>query len=126
MKQVIICICIFIFIVLLDMWTQNYTKESVAHITDNLNMLKDNVIEEEKEKSQQQLDRTIRDWDERYEYLSYYIEHNELEKVKTELVELKANIETEEYHEAATDIETSIFILEHIKQKTSVQIKNIF
>lgn len=125
-KQLLICLFIVILIVVVDICTQNYTKESVSHLTDDLNLLKESINNMDKENSKEQIDNTISNWDERYEYLSYYIEHDELEKVKTELVSLKANIETEEFEQGQADINRAIFILEHIKQKTALQIKNIF
>ena len=48
------------------------------------------------------------------------------EKVKVELVELKANIEVEQFEEATGNIDRAIYLLEHIKQKTELQVKNIF
>ena len=125
-KKIIICIAIVFLVIVLDIWTQNYTKESVAEVIENLNALKENVMLEKLDLAKEQIDKTINKWDERYEHLSYYIEHNELEKVKTELVGLKANVEVKQYGEAVGDIDRSIFILEHIKQKMELQIKNIF
>lgn len=125
-KQIIICIIIVLLVIALDIWTQTYTKESVTEIIGSLNELKESVMLEKLDIAKEQIDETINKWDKRYEHLSYYIEHNELEKVKTELVGLKANVEVEQYGEAAGDIDRSIFILEHIKQKMELQIKNIF
>ena len=65
-------------------------------------------------------------WKEKYETLAYYIEHDELEKVETELTKSRANIETKEYAVAIENIESCNFILEHIKDKSSLKIVNLF
>ncbi len=139
-KEIIICICIIIFVILIDFFTQNYSKKTIDKITDDLSFLKEeliSIINQEKFKQEnnnnkkddnikQITDDITNEFDNKYEILAYYIEHDELEKVKTELVNIQANIETEEYNEANADINRSIFLLDHIKQKMSLQIKNIF
>ena len=68
----------------------------------------------------------MKNWREKYEKLAFFIEHDELEKVETELTELTAYIKIEEYEEAINPLETSIFILNHIKEKFRLNMKNIF
>ena len=65
-------------------------------------------------------------WNEYQEKLAYYIEHDELEKVTTELTKLKADVETENYEFAIENLDNCIFILEHIKDKSALKIVNIF
>ena len=60
------------------------------------------------------------------EKLAYYIEHNELEKVDTEIVKAKADIEVQNYAIAIENLERCTFILEHIKDKNSLKIVNVF
>lgn len=126
-KEFIICTIVIFIVIVLNIFTENYTKESIALITDNLNNLKENmIIEEKQEESKEQIGKIVEEWDKRYQLLAYYIEHDELEKVKTELVSLKANIDVEEYEQGIPDLDKCIFILQHIKEKTAIQIKNIF
>ena len=54
------------------------------------------------------------------------IEHNELEKVDTEIVKAKADIEVQNYAKAIENLERCTFILEHIKDKNSLKIVNVF
>ena len=58
--------------------------------------------------------------------LAYYIEHDELEKVDTNLIGLKSYIETEEESDAVSELEKSVFVLKHIEDKTRMNLKNIF
>lgn len=110
--------------------TENYTKQSVEEAINNLSELREEVIKEEEninsDIAKERIDNVHEKWDARYEKLAYYIEHDELEKVETELTGLRGYIEKEEYTEAVPEIDKSMFILEHIKDKTSFNLKNIF
>ena len=125
-KELIICIVVILIVVVLNICTEKYTKESVTLITDNLDTLKLAIQEKNNEETSKQINDIIEEWDNRYKKLAYYIEHDDLEKVETELVALKANIEVEEYEQGMSDLNRCIFILEHIKEKSALQIKNIF
>lgn len=127
-KEIIICSIVIIIVVGLNILTENYTKESVALMTGNLENLKENMVSEEqnKENINKQIDDILNNWNERHKKLAYYIEHDELEKVETELVLLKGNIEVKQYEQGIPNLSNCIFILEHIKEKTALKIKNIF
>lgn len=127
-KEIIICIVVIVLVITLNIWTENYTKESIAKMSDRLETLKQAMNEEErnKENIESQINNILDDWNNRYQKLAYYIEHDELEKVKTELVSLKANIDVEEYEQGIPDLDKCVFILDHIKEKSALQIKNIF
>lgn len=127
-KEWIICFIVIIVIVIANIITQNYTKNSVDIMDKKLEELKQELIKEEiqKEKIEEKMQEVMNIWKEKYEKLAYYIEHDELEKVETELTSLNAHIEVEEYEEGVPELEKSIFILNHIKDKFKFDIKNIF
>lgn len=127
-KEGIICFIVILIVIISDVITQNYTKNSIEFMDKKLETFKIDLIQEEKQKENinEEMDDIIRQWRKRYEKLAYYIEHDELEKVETELTSLKANIEVENYEEGIPDLEKSIFILNHIKEKFKLDIKNIF
>ena len=127
-KEWIICIVVIFIVLVANIVTQNYTKDSVEYMDKKLKALKETLLKEEveKEKVQEEMDDVMKDWKKRYEKLAYFIEHDELEKVETELTSLKANIRVEQYKEGVPDLDKSIFILDHIKEKFKLNIKNIF
>lgn len=127
-KEWIICIIIIFIVLSANIITQNYTKNSVEYMDKKLEALKETLLkkEVEKEKVQEEMEDVIKDWKKKYEKLAYFIEHDELEKVETELTSLKANIEVEQYKEGVPDLDKSIFILNHINEKFKLNIKNIF
>ena len=125
-KETVICIIIVIAIFSLDMFTQNYTNHAVADISDRFSSLRGNILKEDKDQMDEELKKLDENWNEMHDKLAYYIEHDELEKVKTELTGLKGYIEKEEYKEAVPELDKSVYILEHIKDKTALNLKNIF
>ena len=127
-KELIISIVIVVVIVIGDVITQKYTKKSVETISNDLNSLRqelnvDNVNQEEAEIHFANIEKK---WDNMQEKMAYYIEHDELEKVRTNLTELKSHTETEEYEEAINDLDKSVFVLEHIEETSEFNLKNIF
>ena len=83
-------------------------------------------VNKEQEESTKKMEEIESLWEEKDETMSYYIEHNEIEKVKTELTKLKANIETKDYQTAVESLDNCAFILKHIKDKSALKIVNIF
>lgn len=127
-KEWIICIIVILIVTVTDIITQNYTNKSVECMDDKLEVLKEELMKEEvqNKKVGEQMQDVIKTWKEKYKKLAYYIEHDELEKVETELTSLSAHINVEEYEDGVPELEKSIFILNHIKEKFKFDIKNIF
>lgn len=65
-------------------------------------------------------------WENRKDKLAYYIEHDEIEKVETHLTMLESNIEVEDYEHALGELDSCRFVLEHIQDKESFKLKNVF
>ena len=125
-KELIIISVVIILIVGLDIVTGNYTKESVDGISKGLNELRGYIQEENKEKVKNKMEEIKEKWEERYKVLAFYIEHDELEKIETELTGLEADISIDEYKNCVSGIDTTIFILEHIKEKEEFHLRSIF
>lgn len=125
-KEIVIIIIVIVLVVGLDIVSNNYLKESITELTNELNELKVEILEENKQESQRQMKEVKELWEKRYKVLAYYIEHDELEKVETELVRLASDIEMEEYKHCINELNTAIFILEHIGQKEKFDIISIF
>lgn len=129
-KELIICVIIVILIFVGNGITQNFTNDSVQEASKILEELRGEIIKNEEEVNfsyaKEKIDEIHEKWKIRYEKLTFYIEHDELEKVETEFTGLKAYIDKKEYTEALAELDKSIYILEHIKQKGSFNLKNIF
>lgn len=127
-KEVIITIIIVITIVTGNILTRNYTKSSVDSMNKELAQIREELIKEERQEAKivEQMNQIDRKWQKLSEELAYYIEHDELEKVETDLVALRANIDTQEYETGIENLDRCKFILDHIKDKEALKIKNIF
>ena len=126
-KELIICIAVIVIVIVGDVLTQNYTKQSTKEVNEKLSDLKLELLEEkDKNKISEKISELRENWDKRQEVLAFFIEHDELEKVETQLFVLSGEIEANLYDDAIPEIEKCIFILEHIEDKTAFNIKNIF
>ena len=137
-KELVICIFIIALIIVANIITQNYTTNSVNQMSERLDVvsqiaidnantnLRDNNKELDKEKLKREIDNLENVWNELQEKLAYYIEHDELEKVETQIYAIKGFYEIEKYDEILPESEKCSFILKHIQEKTKLSIKNIF
>lgn len=125
-KEIIIIIVAITLVISLDIVTNNYTKETVEIMRGKLSILREYIFEENKEKSDLQIPDIEKEWDERYKILAFYLEHDELEKVNTELTSIKAFLDMEEYSECMNSLDKCVFILEHIQEKEETSLKSVF
>ena len=128
LKEFFICTIILIFIFLGNGITQGYSRDSIENINGKLTNLreemhKEKINEEEVIKHEEEIDR---EWKEMFSKLAYYIEHEELEKVSTNLENIKTYIQLKEYDNAIKEVNEGIYILNHIEDKYSFNLQNIF
>ena len=130
LKEIIICITIVTTIVIGNGVTQKYTTESVDEMVNLLHNIKTEIFEKKENidinNLESEIDQLKDKWEKRHEKLAFYIEHDELEKVETNLTGLKGEIEGEEYGEVMSRLDQSVFLLEHIEDKYKFNLQNIF
>lgn len=124
-KELIISIIIIIVIFVTNYITENFTQETIVTVSQNLQQIKKNIEQEEKT-ILESVNETQEKWNEARNKLAYYIEHDELEKIETELIAMTGYIEQEEYAEAVASIEKTKYILEHLQEKEKLSLINIF
>jgi len=130
-KELIISIIIIIAIIVTNSITQKFTQNTISTVSESLQNVKTSIekIENEKENpelAQKRANETQEKWHISRDKLAYYIEHDEIEKMETELVAMVAYIEQEEYAEAVASIERAKYIIEHIQEKEKLTLINIF
>lgn len=103
-------------------------SEEVKEVLAEMNELNQNTIKvEEKENTIKQNMKNLKeDWFREETKLSFFSEHDELEKISYAMVILEENINNEEYEESLSNIIEAEFWLEHVKDKDSFKLKNIF
>ena len=127
-KEIIISIIIIITVLILNYYTHRYTNESVMIMDNELEDLRNLILSENMNNNEIEKNiKVIRDkWRKRYSILAYFIEHDELEKVETQLTAIEGDIYVENYKESIPELDKCVFILNHIKDKDSFNIQNIF
>lgn len=125
-KQIIICILVIIIVIWLDAFTARYTNNIMDNIISNLSEVREAIYQEDEEKMKENIEKVMDEWDKNKSKLSVYIEHDELEKVELYMVEVNTDIGTKEYNMALESLESCNFIIEHIKDKYKLSLKNIF
>ena len=125
-KEVIIIIIVLIFVISLDIITNKYTKYATYSLSNNLSNFREDVLNNNKEYLKDKLDQINNEWEKYKQKLSYYMEHDELEKVGNSLSSLNARIQVKEYNDAIDEIDESIFILQHIEEKERFSLSSLF
>ena len=123
-KELIICLVIICSIVIGDIWLQNYTSKTLDTISTNLGELKETL--NDNKFSKEKVIQVNNEWDKKFNILTCFLEHDELEKVKTQLVVITAGIDVEDTEYVYEEIDKAVYILEHIKDKNSLKLDNVF
>lgn len=125
MKEIIISVIIVIVIITGDILIGNFIDNKLDHIVGLLDEITPLLENEDYDGAEEKI-KGINDYfDESEAMLSCYIEHDELEKVKNDIVNLNAYIELEN-DEAYTKAKEMSFIIKHIEEKDDLKVKNIF
>ena len=125
-KEIIISVIVVVAIIGIDLIAQQNTKNNIGFIISELEELKENIKKEDKEKVNEKMDMLNSEWEEIYNKMAIYIEHDELEKVKTNMVALEGFIEVEDYETGINELNKSVYVLQHIAEKYDFSIVNVF
>lgn len=125
-REIIICGFIIILIIALDIVTQNYTKKSAIEITECLSELRKEIENNNLKSAHKKIEELDKKWDNRHDKLAYYIEHDELEKFDTAIIQAKSFVKNDDVSSAIAELETGKFVLEHIERKYKFNLQNIF
>ena len=125
-KELIISIVIIIIIIIADNVTQNYTKKTVQDICSNAETLKKSLQEKDDKKIEESLSELEEKLNKTHDNLEYYIEHDEIENVETNFIECKSLAKSGNYDLSISKLEKIAFILDHIADKYSFSLENIF
>ena len=148
-KEEIATLVIIGIILIIDLITLCYTKKCIAKISDDLTNLENMAIEsikaenndnsenngsnsegdeskkiESKELKQKSED-IYKEWLGMNDTLTFYIEHDELEKVNVQLERIIANFNVDSTEDAVPEIKETIYILRHIEKKQRLTLRNI-
>ena len=123
-KSLIICIVIVLLIVLGDTILQRYVNNKFYSITEKLNEISDSY--KNHEENLRNIDELNEILNSSYQIMACYLEHNELEKVKTQLIIMEAAAKVDDFDVIYEETSRTKYIIEHINEKQSLKIDNIF
>lgn len=124
-NQIIIIALIIVSVIVLEFITNKITEIAIADISEKMDKL-EKSIEINSEKLNLEVENLEKEWEKKEEQLSYYLEHDEIEKVSLNICLLKKEIEIEDYEHAKETISEVKYLLNHIEEKPRLKINNIF
>ena len=125
-KEIIITVLIVTLILGLDIITSRYTANAIVELSKNLDELKTDLDTKSENNIEEKTNNIFTKWREYYDVLAYYIEHDELEKVETQLTMLRSDQNEKQYEECKKEIDTTKFILKHIENKEKFTLQSVF
>ena len=128
MKEVLIIFLIILIIVLGSIFICKYLNKTSRNIIGDLERLKDDINRKESSKTEliKNAENIKQKWNDMKEKWSNIVLHQEIDSIEASIVRLKSRIEIGKQNEAIEDIETTIFLIKHIKEKEEMSWKNIF
>ena len=98
-KELTVSLIIILLILCLNYITQKNTDNIVEVMTEKLYITRQETIKSlpNKEEATKKINMAYDEWESSDDRLAYYVEHDELEKVKTALTSAKSYIEVEDY-----------------------------
>lgn len=124
-KEIVITVIILIAIIALNFFVSNFIDKRFEHVIAEIEDIKPLIKDEKYDEAKEKLDELYEYWHKNENVLSFFVEHDELEKVVTELTSLDAYLELED-DSAYESLEKMAFIIKHIEEKDDIKLKNIF
>ena len=125
-KEYLIIIVILVIVFLTNYITSKNLGEAVKWMSDGITSIENKISENKESEAQQEFYELEEKWKKEAETLSLFVEHNELEKVSTNIVIIESNFETDETDKVLENLAEVRFLLEHIEEKNQLKLKNIF
>ena len=128
MRETIIILSILIIIFVGACITQKFLNNTADLLVSKLEDLKSGIEEDKIDEKEmvEKTDEIYSEWEEINERWSVIVLHDEIDLIETSLIRMKSKIKTGEIQESMEDLDTSIFLIKHIKEKEKTNLKNIF
>ena len=128
MREGAIIFIIIVIIILGSIYIDKYLDKTIDCIKSNLEELKESIkyTNTSQEELSKKAEETYKIWSKINGNWSNIILHEEIDAFEISLIRAKAKIDTGKLEESLEDIDTSIFLVNHIKEKERISLKNIF
>ena len=130
MKDFIIISIILIIIIGGAIYTQRYINKTSQELTKDLEDLKKMMIDIKQNEDSGDIVKKVNEiynkWEKTEEGWAIIVLHSELDLIETSFVRMKTAIEEDEINRGLEELETNIFLINHISEKEKFCLKNIF
>ena len=130
MRDICIIIAIVIIIIAGDIVMQKYLNKTADEVLGKLNELKQETIIAKETENREAIKKIMKnvetEWNKTHEIWASIVMHQELDNIEQALIRAKSNIEHGKLTDALEEIETTIFFVEHVKEREKLSLKNIF
>ncbi len=123
-KELVISIAILLIIIVANVWVSHFIDGKLDYMIDELEDLEVCLSDGRRVDAENKISEIDHYFNESEDVLSCYIEHDELEKVKTEFTSLKACVKFEK-DDAFEALDKMKFIIRHIEEKDDLRLKNV-
>lgn len=123
-KPLLISLIIVIIVFILDFITVNNTKNTVEFFNEKLDEI-DNILSQE-EVPIDKADELVKEWEKRSKLMSYYLEHDEIEKIGNDITLIQKQVSIEDIDDARQSISETKFLFYHLQEKQILNIENFF
>ena len=130
-KEIIIISVVVISILVCNFAYQSYITKSSDSLVDKLGTLGEKIkadtdnIKDNKEISNL-LNNVENEWENSKKIWSIFVMHNELDQIEIAFTNIKTSIDIDYRQYAAVETEKAKFLLEHIAERDSFKLKNLF
>lgn len=129
MKEILIIVISILIVIVGANISQGYLNKTSNELIQNIDILREEIkrAQNSEDNISKELSEDIYSkWQGIEENWSIIVMHDELDLVELALVSMKTCIEENEYSEAIKELEKSSYLIEHIKDKEKLDLKNIF
>lgn len=128
MREYIIIVIILILIIGGDIFINKYLENSSQNLIKELQNLQSKI--DDKTYSNEELIKEANDiydkWHKTDKKWAIIVLHSELDLIETSLIKMKTEIKEENLDIAQEELETSVFLINHISEKEKFCLKNVF
>ena len=110
----------------LDIFLGKTTDKLIYETEEKLDSLKSALAEKNYDECKKKSEELNDKWEYCEDKFSYFIEHDELEKVSSKVAIISENSKNNEYKLALEDSIETKYLLEHIKDKLKLKLNNVF
>lgn len=125
-KEYITIIIIIVVILGVDFFTSRITEKTIENTENKINKIIEQIDDEDKEKLKDLAEEFGKQWEKDEKKLSYFAEHDELEKVTLDIVSMKAYLDRDERTDAYEEMMEIKFNIDHIRNKSKLRLRNLF